>query len=291
LPKDFEMPPIVCVHGIGNQLETAPTITARWEPSLLGGLGLAGHQASQGILGSAAYGHLFRPPGRQRATGEHFHPGNLGDDDMALLKDLLAEAQRVEPDRFGTTDAATRAPVPAGAQAMLRLLTRSRFLVGLTQSAFIGDLKQVTRYMAEPDLRAAAQSQVDQAVSTETRVIVAHSLGSVVAYEALHAFAGRPNWSNVKTIVTLGSPLGIRNLIFERLTPTPVGGQGKWPPGIERWTNVADDGDIVALVKKLGTLFGNNVIDIRVSNGARAHDVSPYLTAAETGQAIAAGLT
>jgi pimeloyl-ACP methyl ester carboxylesterase len=281
---------IVCVHGIGNQLEAAPTIAARWEPALLGGLGLAGYRASPGILKSAAYGHLFRPSGRLRSAGEHFHSSDLSDDDLALLKDLLMEAQRAEPDRFGAADAVTRAAVPSGAHAMLRLLTRSRFLVGLSESAFIGDLKQVTRYMAEPDLRAAAQNQVDQAVSNETRVIVGHSLGSVVAYEALHAFARRANWSNVKTLVTLGSPLGIRNLIFERLMPTPVSGQGQWPSGIERWTNVADDGDIVALVKKLGTLFGENLIDIRVSNGARAHDVSPYLTAAETGQAIAAGL-
>lgn len=130
-----------------------------------------------------------------------------------------------------------------------------------------------------------------QAVTNDTRVIVAHSLGSVVTYEALHAFSTRTNWSNVKTLVTLGSPLGIRNLIFDRLTPAPNGGRGIWPPGIERWTNVSDDGDIVALIKKLGSLFGQNLVDIGVSNGARAHDVSPYLTAAETGRAIAAGLT
>ena len=59
---------IVCVHGIGNQNETAPTITARWEPALLGGLGLAGYDASPGILTAAAYGHLFRPPGQLRAA-------------------------------------------------------------------------------------------------------------------------------------------------------------------------------------------------------------------------------
>lgn len=281
---------IICVHGIGNQRETATTIAARWEPALLGGLELTGYQASPGILTSAAYGHLFRPAGQRRAAGEHFDAGDLGDDDLALLRDLLIEAQRAEPDRFGVADAATRGPVQSGAQAMLRLLTRSRFLVGLSESAFIGDLKQVTRYIAEPGLRNAAQGIVDHAVTSETRVIVAHSLGSVVAYEALHAFAGRPNWSSVTTLVTLGSPLGIRNLIFDKLMPTPDGGRGKWPPGIERWTNVSDDGDIVALIKKLGPLFGDNLVDIGVSNGARAHDVSPYLTAAETGRAIAAGL-
>ena len=54
--------------------------------------------------------------------------------------------------------------------------------------------------------------------------------------------------------------------------------------------NVADAGDVVALVKDLRPLFGPRVECFTVSNGARAHAVSPYLTAQETGAAITAGL-
>ena len=91
--------------------------------------------------------------------------------------------------------------------------------------------------------------------------------------------------------VTLGSPLGIPNVIFDQLVPQPAAGRGVWPKRIAKWTNVSDDGDIVALVKKLGPLFGgvlvdSELIDIRIHNGATAHDVKPYLTAAETGAAI-----
>ena len=50
--------------------------------------------------------------------------------------------------------------------------------------------------------------------------MVGHSLGSVVAYEALCA---HPEWP-VRALVTLGSPLGIRNLIFDRLVPAPAAG-------------------------------------------------------------------
>jgi hypothetical protein len=47
---------------------------------------------------------------------------------------------------------------------------------------------------------------------------------------------------------------------------------------------------VVALTKKLGPLFGDALVDIRIVNGATAHDVMPYLTSAETGKAIADGL-
>ena len=56
------------------------------------------------------------------------------------------------------------------------------------------------------------------------------------------------------------------------------------------WTNVADAGDVVALVKDLRPRFGPDVECYVVDNGARAHAVSPYLTAKETGAAVAAAL-
>ena len=56
------------------------------------------------------------------------------------------------------------------------------------------------------------------------------------------------------------------------------------------WTNIADTGDVVALTKRLAPLFGERVQDLLVNNGSKAHDISPYLTAAQTGHAIAEGL-
>lgn len=94
----------------------------------------------------------------------------------------------------------------------------------------------------------------------------------------------------VKTFITLGSPLGIRNIIFEKLRPAPQKSKGVWPGQAERWVNIADRGDIVALEKQLATCFGSRVDDRLISNGARAHDVTRYLTAKETGDAIASGL-
>ncbi|MDW4910782.1 hypothetical protein RB628_37045 [Streptomyces sp. ADMS] len=84
--------------------------------------------------------------------------------------------------------------------------------------------------------------------------------------------------------------MAVRNLIFERLVPRPVNGHASWPAPVKRWTNIADPGDVVTLAKELAPSFGDGIRDLSVHNGAKAHDVRPYLTARETGQAIAQAL-
>jgi hypothetical protein len=73
--------------------------------------------------------------------------------------------------------------------------------------------------------------------------------------------------------------------------PSPVDGRGVWPAPVSRWVNIADRGDVVALVKSLSSRFGDSVEDVLVHNGARAHDAIPYLTAEETGRVIATALS
>ncbi|HEX7200780.1 MAG TPA: hypothetical protein VF213_14950, partial [Dongiaceae bacterium] len=72
------------------------------------------------------------------------------------------------------------------------------------------------------------------------------------------------------------------------LTPRPENGRGAWPP-VRRWVNIADRGDVVALQKALAPSFGP-VEDRLIHNGWHAHDIRRYLSARETGEAVAAAL-
>jgi pimeloyl-ACP methyl ester carboxylesterase len=180
------------------------------------------------------------------------------------------------------------ARTPRLVQRALDALSGSKFFVGLAERALIADLKQVHAYLADQQVRVEVLSRVTQAVKSDTGVLIGHSLGSVVAYEALCA---HPEWP-IHTLITLGSPLGIRNLIFgARLHPPPERGIGSWPGSVQRWCNIADGGDVVALEKRLECRFGDRVEDILIYNGASAHDVSRYLTAKETGRVLATALS
>ncbi|WP_197043710.1 hypothetical protein [Saccharothrix sp. NRRL B-16314] len=288
------------MHGIGQQVLGEGSLLKDWQPALLDGLRRhADTTASSRSVAAALdvravdvamafYGDVFRPAGSFLAVGDPI----LGVADVAagLERELLAawwaEAARVDG-RVAPPGGDTLAATPQWVQRGLMQLSNSRFFAGAALRVMVRDLKQVARYLTEPAVRTAARARVTELLEADTRVVVAHSLGSVVAYEALCATPGH----RVRALVTLGSPLGIANLMFDRLDPAPVDGQGAWPGDQELvWTNVADPGDVVALVKDLRPRFGRRVRNAVVDNGAKAHSVVPYLTDAVTGAAIAAGL-
>lgn len=285
------MAAIVGVHGVNQQLKGSAVLHSEWWPPLQDGITAAGRKVAEASLACAFYGQLFRAADSQRSGGAEpaYRPADVEEDfEKELLQLWWQEAAGAEPERVVSPAAAVRG-TSGLVQSGLRALSRSKFFAGVAERALIGSLKQVRRYMREPDIRSAAQETVNTVVTTDTRVLVAHSLGTVVAYEALHRYATNEKWANVRTLVTLGSPLGIRNLIFDKLYPAPVKEQGQWPALLQRWVNISDDGDIVALLKRLGGVF-SGVVDYRIDNEARAHDASPYLTAKATGAAIADGL-
>jgi len=76
-------------------------------------------------------------------------------------------------------------------------------------------LTQVSRYLTDDQIRSFAQDQVLQWIGPDTRLVIGHSLGSVVAYEALHHISDRP--LHGLTLMTLGSPLGLKSVVYERL--------------------------------------------------------------------------
>jgi hypothetical protein len=288
------VPGVVCVHGVGQQVKGEDVLAGEWVAALRDGMRRAGAGDAvlpgAGDVGFAFYGDVFRPAGRALAVGDAWLAADELDElERGLLAAWWQGAAEVDPEVIAP-GTASLAGVPGGVQRALRALSGSAFFAGVAERALLHDLRQVRLYLTDPGVRRRVLERVAAVVDEGTRVLVGHSLGAVVAYEALCA---HPAWP-VRALVTLGAPLGIRNLVFDRLQPPPAmsGGvlAGRWPGGAASWVNVADAGDIVALAKDLRPLFGPRVECHLVSNGSRAHAVAPYLTARETGAAVMAGL-
>lgn len=279
---------VVAVHGMNQQLFGPEVLKSQWLPGMRDGIALAGGPLlADADLAVAFYGDLFRPPGAKGLGEPYFVAADVENGfEQDLLEALWREAAVVDS-RVAGPDDATKVRTPQVVQRALNALSFSRFFAGVAERVLIGFIKQVHAYLTDDEIRCRVQERVLAEIGQDTRVVVGHSLGSVVAYEALCARPGAG-----VTFVTLGSPLGIRNLIFDRLRPAPVDGRGVFPAGVEAWWNITDTGDVVALVKKLSPLFGDGgrVRDAVVHNGSKAHDVVPYLTAVETGRAISQGL-
>ncbi len=246
----------------------------------------------------AYYGDLFRKPGAQGGAD------SLGADDAALVGELLLEAIR---DHLATPDLAGQEErVLLHAQAQLAPTGQSqgfgnigrrtlnalttlmstpglRWFGGIASSQLtLATLGQVARYLNRAEADATGIS-LDRRIRERVAghlglngptVVVAHSLGTVVALEALHEHKG-----DVPLFVTLGSPLGMRTAVLHRTRPQPAG----TPETVGRWLNFWDRDDVIAarpilehFVRPNGAGVGP-VSDRVDSDGLWVHSAVKYL--------------
>jgi hypothetical protein len=282
---------IVGIHGIAQQFSGGYQLGTRWFDALRDGLIASGNRAKARTvrpdhLQVAFFGDLFRPSG---AMAVKEPPFSAADVQPGLERELLTAffgAAVVQDPSLGVPSESMGLGRIA-VQVMLDRLASSATLAGIAQRGFIGNLKQVAAFLADSTVKHNVLARVREQISDDTRVVIGHSLGSVVAYEYL-CHEQRPS---VELLVTLGSPLGIPNVVFDRLTPAPARGVGTWPCGVRAWVNVADPDDIVALRKDLRPLFPGTaphqaVADRLVDNGSQPHAVERYLNARQTGSAL-----
>jgi hypothetical protein len=123
-------------------------------------------------------------------------------------------------------------------------------------------------------------------------LLIAHSMGSIIAYDVLTCTA--PDLS-VNTLVTIGSPLGLPVVLSKIHSENQ---RLQTPQGVKTaWVNLADLGDRVALDYKLADEYGKNARGIGVEDrlvynnyecgGKRnPHKSYGYLRAPETSDII-----
>ena len=244
----------------------------------------------------AFYGDLFLPTGTQ---GEET-PASPAAEALAetLAAALLAHAAVSDDSRLATEAANALRQADLDRDGVQGLGSRTRSVVavldgnawltarifGVLQKAR-KDLLQVTRYLTEDGLRADVQDRVAALLDEDTKLVIGHSLGSVVGWEACQAL-DRP----LPVLVTLGSPLGLDNVVYSRLRPQPPA----WPAPVHRWVNVAHPEDVVAVEPDLGPLFpGPDGLTIESHTPPSKHEhhaAAGYLEEQATGRAVADAL-
>ncbi|MEW1982106.1 hypothetical protein AB0333_14430 [Citricoccus sp. NPDC079358] len=155
----------------------------------------------------------------------------------------------------------------------------------------------VAYYLGCAEVRQTVLAIVERALAAvpqgEPVVMVGHSLGSVVAHDALTRGAqGRP----ITLVATTGSPLGLpvvqRHLLGGAVSvdegPAPV--PAVVPARRSAWVNGYDVRDVVAILNPLGPRLrqavAGQVRDVRVSTGDEPHAVIGYLENAAVAEPI-----
>lgn len=297
------MSEIVLVHGVGAASFTPEQLTDRWLGGLRTGLTAAGHAELAKTLGTsdgstvelAYYADLFAPYESLNpvalATDPNHGPAITG---LALnLLQTAADRSSDDHDREIALD--TLALVDEGESLwdVLRVVTdalnRLHFfnpeVVGAT-SWVVPVLREATLYAGDATIRGKIQDRVLERIGSDTRIVVGHSLGTVVAYETLQ------RTTDPTVLLTAGSPLGMSPIFLENLQIQPP----HTPAAATRWANVVDPDDLFATRLDLVPFFpaapGHTVIPVTttVDNGLIPHDDVHYLSHAIIGETIAIAL-
>lgn len=174
-------------------------------------------------------------------------------------------------------------PDPAGAE---RDLDGTAFF-GADPGSAGWEAQALARYLADQKLRHELRDSVLAAVQPDTRVIVGHGIGALMAYEALCAVGEGVN----VTLVSLGAALCGPVEVFDRTEPGPRDEQGHWPAAVRHWTNIVAHSDLTAitapeLTERFGQGIDDQVVELTLTRG----DIYKYLLDQATGRAVAAGL-
>jgi hypothetical protein len=285
----FSVTPISGVHGIGNYHYLACTgsvaaatdqISTDWVRALEGGLANTDPQSPALVdLRVAYYAHLLH----RGVTQGVADPSFLDDDAQDLL---IAWVEQLIP---APVPQIAQGPRTARARAAADWLTRH--LGAQVRRPALMFCSEVSTYLNHPSRRQAVRDAVAENLAEHRpRIVIAHSLGSVVAYETLWQHPER----KIELLITLGSPLAIPAVIFDRLDPKPVNGRGVRPPSVAAWANLADVGDIVAVPRGgLSPHFeGLDYDDPAIIIGEHAfHSIQHYLTCHDTAEILAPYLT
>jgi len=238
---------LLFVHGRGQQGQDPAVLKSQWLDTLKLGARSAGVAFPADIdVAFPFYGDLldsytsrFDIP----LTSDIQTRGGAVDNDFLVFQAQVAEDLR---QRAGVTDAQVDAEYGANprqrgplnwewVQAILRAIDKHGG--GMNQQT----LEVFTRDVYLYTTRAGVRDDINRIVATqlteEPTVVVAHSLGTVVAYSILRSDLRR---LRIPVFVTVGSPLGVR-AIRDQLRPL------RFPSPVDAWYNAFDARDVVAL--------------------------------------------
>ena len=268
---------VLGVHGIWQGAETQESLTAQWSRALQVGL-RAVHPGMKPptVVVPHLSPLLLGPSGRLGPGDDLDDLTTLTDGEIRFIEsglaDLVAGLDEDEVDQLAASGATL------GLQAFptrrgLRLLAAADGRWRGGGRLALRMLREVGAYLTFPAAREQVARRLRVNVGVGTRVVIAHSLGSVMAYDVL---AGG-GLVGVSVLVTCGSPLGWPTVRVGLAAVKGLAGPAQLPALPDMvWTNVHDARDAVTGGLGLNPVWGqvrdrqvNNPLDD--SHGARGY--------------------
>lgn len=220
--------------------------------------------------------------------------GLVNDDDVRLVwyADVL-DPRSSEACNYGARDPRAQRDLRTDPQFKSLVSFVGGFLDAMT--TVVSDIESATQlralagdasFLGNARKRCASERRLGDALDRAKRegrpvILVAHSLGAIVAYDYL---SSRADTGLVDRLVSLGSMLGAPDL--RRLL---IGGDSTEaftsPPSVKAWVNVRNEGDPFAVPLP----FGSDIVNVPPANDPDQHEMVSYLRGQATVGAILNG--
>lgn len=289
-----EIGTVVYIHGINNK-PVASVLKCQWDSALFGAaMGDRTRMAywvnrsrypvpsSESCAAKDGLPTVESGPGSRGLAAEALNTGpELSDPQRQLMARL--EQRLLEPASEEAGPSAKLLPLPAGMR---------RWIVRQISRLFLKDVRDF--FFDATERERMEKSLLDRLqVGGGPFIVIGHSQGSMIAYQVLRKL--QKSQCDVRLFLTLGSPLGLQEvqdmlLKLEPDRPLAV------PDCVDRWLNVAERLDPVALDTNLSNDYGQNPRGIRIENISRLkinpewesnpHSGTGYLSIDEVRQAV-----
>ncbi|MEV4894948.1 serine protease [Nonomuraea sp. NPDC055795] len=262
---------LVFLHGRGQTGRDPQTMRREWIAGLNKGLTLAGLPTVEPAdVWFPFYGDTLTEP------RESLIPA--APTTRVVYEQLIGEAAALA----GRPADGRREGLLTGVQGALSWLASATNLDHLLIAAVFRD---VAAYLDDSSVRQAVLAGVERTLPSSGQVVlVAHSLGTVVAMDLLTRL---PAALEVPLLVTLGSPLGL-DAVQGRL----LSGGPHRPDRAGQWLNVWSQADPVSIGCPLEDDWKGQVDERAVDNPLqRSHDVAEYLSHPHVARALLRHLT
>jgi len=245
---------LVLVHGRAQEKKDSVALKAEWLEALQEGLaknGLTLPIAETNVRFPFYGDTLYQMAGgasADQAAAVIVRGTDADDDEKRFTRALMEEVRK----KAGITDAqlaevagqevVNRGPLNwEWSQAVMQAI--DRFVPHGSGTSIALFTRDVYQYLKNRTIRETIDNGVSAAMTAGVEsVVVAHSLGTVVAYNLLRQQAEQRGWK-VPLFVTIGSPLAVTEI---RKTLRGLG-PCRCPQGVGAWFNALDERDVVAL--------------------------------------------
>lgn len=300
---------VVYVHGIGNK-PPAEILKCQWDNALFGfDLGERSRLAywvsrvtyPKPLEGTCTSGDTTALPGADATSSSIGRmrtaqkPEPSVEELMGVLEDELTKAERASLARLAAEIEAGAAAEPAvrtagyGTRVLPLPAFMRRWITRQTTRLFLQDVHEY--FFVEERRRLMVESVRERLLSGGGPfVVIGHSQGSMIAYDALIGLKTEPD---IHLFLTIGSPLGLTEVQDQLKKLTGQAAGLRVPKNVRRWVNVADPLDPVCADKGLrndiranGSVKIEDIVDWNTDSPRDPHSGSGYLRMADVRTAV-----